>query len=178
MSAQGVGVAIDGVSEGRERVSDYPHDCPHANECTRDDESTPVEITERSAGKGRGGSIRFEQVIRGVRYIGRNEIFVDEYGRVSEVLLKTVDPQRAPAQAPMPRAQALQVAIRALEEHLGKQDLEMEVGSEELRYYTQPGKEVLALRYRFTICPPTMVDYYVFVDAFSGETNVQLAAVL
>jgi hypothetical protein len=112
-----------------------------------------------------------------VRYIGRNEIFVDEDGRVSEVLLKTVDPQRAPAQAPMPRARALQVAIRALAEHLGKQDLEVEVGSEELRYYTQPGKEVLALGYRFTICPPTKVDYYVFVDAISGETNVQLAAV-
>jgi two-component system response regulator HydG len=41
MSAQGVSVAIDGVSEGRERVPDYPHDCPHANECTREDESTP-----------------------------------------------------------------------------------------------------------------------------------------
>jgi hypothetical protein len=74
----------------------------------------PFKITERTTGKGHGGSITFEQVIRGVRYFGRNQIFVDEHGRISEVLLKTVDPQRAPAQVPMSRAQAFYVFVNAL----------------------------------------------------------------
>lgn len=128
-------------------------------------------VTEQTTGR-----VRFQQIIRGVPVIARNEVQVDAQGQVQEVRLSVVDPARAPRAQPIAKQRAMQIAARAYQVESGKVDAEVELDDfPGLHYEPTARGQPLKLRYRFTARIPGAARDFVTVDAITEAVEITSA---
>ena len=131
------------------------------------------------SGSGKGGQIiRFEQLINGIPVERRNEIRVDEGGKVTEVTTSFVNPELVAAQALLKPEAAEGLARHALDFELrgaaGKVTI---IAAPVLTYIVSNAQLELTPVYRLTLATEAGEPFVITVGASTGQTSVMPAAV-
>lgn len=122
--------------------------------------------------------IRFEQVINGIPVERRNEIRVDDAGKVTEVNVSFVDPESVAARTLLTGKAAERSARNALNFELrGTAGTITLIAAPELKYVVANALLELTPVYSIGLATEAGEPYAITVDASTGQTNVMSAAV-
>lgn len=176
-SEQGRTLSIRGgrlgiLPRGKLRAADIARVLHKLSDLTYADSTLEVRTTEIRALRT-GTRVEFEQVIKGIPVWRRNFIVVRHDGTIEELMTQLVDPARTQDLPFVSEGEALKHAADALEEKFKTRLAEIElITLPQLHYHVVPFQVDLVPRYQFAIDAGERGNWWVSVNAHTGESEV------